>query len=248
MKFLPACLIIFLSITFYGCVQPNYNRLWFFTYDVDKSPVNKTGLTPASFLELRPDKTFTRDFGRFEYGTWEINGNRLLLSNQFGDKIAVAVRYMKGNNMQLIPDEFGTVDFEGQALPAAADDPFSLKKNRWRLKATAHESTEQLGDRLKNHFAFWESYFRWALENHITYIDVRSTPTPIKIYGNGFTIKPFDDLPQEWKSFFYDSVDCRQANAILEDLVKKNNIAWAHTDNKYKMFISAFQQLQQFVP
>jgi hypothetical protein len=85
------------------------------------------------------------------------------------------------------------------------------------------------------------------MDNEFSSVDVRSTPSPVKIYGNGFIIKPFGDLSAAWKSYFYDSADCAKANEMLVDIVHKNNIAWAHTDNKYKMFISAFQQMQQIL-
>ena len=70
-------------------------------------------------------------------------------------------------------------------------------------------------------------------------------PTLIKIYGNGLELKPYNTLPQKWISYFYDEEDCRKANGIMEDVLRNENIAWPHTDNKYKAFISVFQQLQQ---
>ena len=117
----------------------------------------------------------------------------------------------------------------------------------WHRVDTEADFLAEIKKRLRNHCSFWVSYFKWALENEMTTVDVRSTPTPIKIYGNGFTIKPFHELPDIWKSYFYDSSDCARSNAILEELVRTHTIAWAHTDNKYKMFISAFQQMQQFL-
>ncbi|HEY2349444.1 MAG TPA: hypothetical protein VGH64_10520 [Puia sp.] len=91
------------------------------------------------------------------------------------------------------------------------------------------------------------SYFNWALDNELTTVDVRSTPSPIRIYGNGFTIKSYGDLPETWKGYFYDSTDCARATTILKDIVRSHTIAWPHTDNKYKFFISAFQQMQHLL-
>jgi hypothetical protein len=119
--------------------------------------------------------------------------------------------------------------------------------NQWRIPATAKESDQEIRKRLFNHCQFWESYFTWALKNDISTVDVRSTPTLIKIYGNGFTLKPFAELPPIWKSYFFDAQDCEKANDMITDIFQKKNIAWAHTDNKYKMFISAFQQLKIFL-
>ncbi len=114
----------------------------------------------------------------------------------------------------------------------------------------AYESCRQrnrieIRNRLLNHFKFWELYFTRALNNEIQYIDVRSTPTPVKIYGNGFGLIPFEQLPAAWRAYFFDEEDCKIANDKIKSLFNRNAIGWPHTENKYKMFISAFQQLQQ---
>lgn len=102
----------------------------------------------------------------------------------------------------------------------------------------------EIRKRLYNHCQFWEAYFRWALDKGLNTVDVRSTPTPIKIYGNGFALKPTEDLPAEWVNCFYDANDCRKASDMIRDIFQHKTIAWAQTDNKFKMFLSAFQQLQ----
>jgi hypothetical protein len=83
------------------------------------------------------------------------------------------------------------------------------------------ESAAQIRMRLLNHCRFWEMYFTWALNNHIQYIDVRSTPTPVKIYGNGFGLKPFSELPDAWKMYFYDEEDCRAASEKIQYVFNK---------------------------
>lgn len=128
-----------------GCGN-SLNHCWFYSYGSGPGPDTTGGLTPASFIELRPDGTFTLDFGK-----------------------------------------------------------------------------------------------------KIDYLDVRSTPTAIKIYGNCFGLKPVDELPPRWTSLFYDSADCRKANDIIQDIFRHKTIAWANTDSKYKMFIGAFQQLEQYL-
>lgn len=69
-------------------------------------------------------------------------------------------------------------------------------------------------------------------------------PTLIKIYGNGFTLKLYSELPGKWKAFFFDTIDCRKANDMMKLLLSKNDIAWPHTENKYTAFIAVFQQMQ----
>jgi hypothetical protein len=224
-------------------------KIWFYTHTTD-SPELTDSLTPACFINLEKDGSYTSDFGHFDYGKWVYSNKQILLSGYQGNKSVMAINYLTGNEMQVGSPKGPFDNFESQpaAYTSVAENPFSKDNNRWRIKAVAKESAFQLKNRLRNHFRFWELYFTWALNNSIKYIDVRSTPTPIKIYGNGFSLKPIDQLPAAWKAYFYDEEDCQAANEKIKYLFDNNAIAWPHTENKYKMFISAFQQLQQKLP
>jgi len=222
--------------------------LWFYTFSGGPAEERDTLLTPASFAEIRADGSYTSDFGHFEYGTWSRKDQKLSLTNQENVTTSFSLSGLTRKEMQLTTGKGITMNFESQPISAKpADDPFSLVNNRWRLSARHKESMAEIRKRLFDHCRFWETYFTWALNDNISTVDVRSTPTPIKIYGNGFGLKPFDELPQEWKSCFFDEEDCKKANDLIEDIFHHKTIAWAHTDNKYKMFIGAFQQMEQFL-
>jgi len=239
------CLV---PVILYGCQSEKQliSRLWFYTYNAGPVDPQDTLITPASFLDLRQDGSYTMDFNGFDAGTWEFSKKQLILTDDRKQRTILPVSYVSEKNLQVsIPRKY--FDFEGfsNASMTTAEDPFSRENNRWRLPSAAKETDQQIIARLVNHFQFWQTYFRWALTHGIQYVDVRSTPTPIKIYGNGFGLKPFDQLPAKWKAYFYDEEDCRKANDKIKVLFDNNSIAWPQTDNKYKMFISAFQQLQQ---
>jgi hypothetical protein len=232
--------------------------LWLYTYSSDSvAGVNRldslttegsptASLTPASFLELRPDGSYTKDFGRFEYGIWMLKDNRLYLTGQTHETLIYPFTHV-GDDVQLSIEKHLLAHFENHPLAGSSThaDPFSKENNRWRIPADKKETDPEIKARLLNHCKFWEAYFTWALNDELSSVDVRSTPTLLKIYGNGFTLKPFKDLPGEWKSFFFDAADCQKANDQMEDLFRNHTIAWAHTDNKYKLFIGAFQQMEQ---
>jgi hypothetical protein len=245
-KYLSFFLIVLVTIT-NGCQsKTGIGQLWFYTYSSDPDP-DKSSLTPANFLELRSDKTFTADLGKFQSGHWDFKDQQLFLHADNGEINILLINFLKSKEMQVQTGKSSAANFDGLPVPDILKDPFSTLNNRWRKPATTNESDEQLKARLRNHCTFWVSYFSWALENELTTVDVRSTPSPIKIYGNGFTIKPYSDLPEIWKGYFYDSTNCIRATAILEEIVHTHTIAWPHTDNKYKMFISAFQQMQHLL-
>lgn len=226
--------------------QKKQAGLWFYTFS---NGVSSFGFnpTPASFMCLNPDNSYTLDFGKFQHGNWAVNGDTLILHG--AKEYYFLINSIGSSDLKLNPEPDVTCDFENQPYSFAVDavEPFSLKDNQWRIPATHKETLVQIRQRLINHCQFWKDYFTWALNNDIATIDVRSTPTPIKIYGNGFALKDINDLPATWQSYFYDADDCKQANAILQHLFEHNDIAWAHTDNNYKMFIGAFEQMEQLL-
>ena len=237
-----------ISLFLAGCnfLNNSISRLWFYTYS-DTFTDSDTTLNPTSFISLLKDGNYTLDFGTFDYGTWEYKNHELLLRSYTNKKIAFPVNSVTRSEMQLKSNDKQTSHFESQpsAFKTPEENPFIKQNNLWRIAAAKRESDKEIKNRLLNHLRFWELYFKWALENNIQSIDVRSMPTLITIYGNGITLKPYNTLPQKWISYFYDEEDCRKANGIMEDVFTNENIAWPHTDNKYKAFISVFQQLQQ---
>jgi hypothetical protein len=246
---LPVLLFAFMG--FSSCINGIHNHdsgIWFYTFS-SKGTSTEYTLTPASFLCLNPDKTYTLDFGKFEYGKWMKQADTLILDNSSGITEAFIIDDNNGNDLKLSTEPGVVCDFEAQPYSFSANSasPFAIQNNKWRMPATHKETPAEIKSRLINHCKFWKEYFTWAFDNSIETVDVRSTPTPIKIYGNGFALKEFDDLPVAWKNYFYDSADCKLANDMLKDTFTHNDIAWAHTDNKYKMFIGAFEQLEQML-
>jgi hypothetical protein len=242
-------LICFFIVAIFGsCLnsKPGISQLWFYTYSNDSS-FDKNNLTPANFLELSPDGLFSSDLGKFKSGLWSLKGRQLFLRADDGTENILFIDELKPDEMQIRTNQADAAHFDASPVPKKGRDPFSKANNLWRISARSRETDNQIRMRLRNHCNFWVNYFMWALDNEFTTVDVRSTPSPIKIYGNGFTIKKFRDLPESWRGYFYDSADCARGNVMLEDLVTTHTIAWAHTDNKYKMFISAFQQMEKYL-
>jgi len=204
-----------------------------------------TLLNAASFLNLQKDGSYSRDFGFYDYGKWAIEQNELILNSARMSKVRIPIKKQGKNELQLSASAELLVNFV--RTPAADNEanPFVPEHNQWRLAAQKHENTAELRNRLLNHCRFWELYFSWGLHNNINALDVRNTPTPIKIYANGFGLKKYNDLPQSWKRYFYDSTNCKQASDMLISVFSRHKIKWPETDSKYEMFISAFQQLQQ---
>ncbi len=239
-------ILITVSIVLFTRCQTTEQRMssaWLYTHYSGYSDNQKDDFSPASFLLLKDDGSFTCDFGVFEHGRWEYNDHILFLHAEGSSAFPVE---LKGKELILSKEDGMKLHFESSPVNLKDDNenPFSLGNNQWRIKALQKEADSQLIVRLLNHFRFWETYFAWADKHDIRSIDVRSTATPVKIYGNGFAVKPVEDLPAAWSSVFFDEEDCKRANQIISEQFKKNSISWPRTDNKFKMFTGAFQQLQ----
>jgi hypothetical protein len=244
------CFIVFfiLMYPFAGCVFYDRDvlcRIWFYGDESAGNDFDSSYLTPVSFISLYANGTYTRDFGAFEYGRWSTRKSTLVLVNYRNKMKVYGRQYTWPNSLKLFSNGY-TAGFEGQPslFTSAGDDPFSLQNNQWRVPATHKETNQELMNRLLNHCHFWEMYFSWALKNKMDYLDVRSTPTLLRIYGNGFVLKSFETLPARWHAYFFDDDDCRKANDMMKEIFQQHDIKVPDTKDKYKMFILLFQQLE----
>jgi hypothetical protein len=258
MSFLRSLLVLLMMVVVVsGCSRRKVlSKVWFYTYDgsTDKTEAADLVLTPVDFVNLQPDGEYTAHFGRFEVGKWELDGKYIVLksTDKSSDKKVTHLKLEHIDKNEIILDiqpenrYISSYHFEGTETGATNTvNPFSKENNLWRIKATHKESDQEITARLKNHFRYWEKYFEWGIKEDKKTLDVRSLPGPLKMYGNGFELVPLEDWAPEWKSNFYDIEDCRIAYNKLHYFFTYERIAWAKTDHKFKMFVSAFQQLQQ---
>jgi hypothetical protein len=223
--------------------------LWFYrSYDVSASNWD-TLVGRFSYLELKEDSTFTQDFGRFYHGNWKLKNNELYLTNQYHVTYIYTLRAIRETELGFSLGKERTAWFQRQpqSSGAASNDPFSVDNNRWRIPATQKETVGEIKQRLLGHFHFWELYFKWGAKYKDGALDVTGIPTPLKIYNNGFGLKHFSDLPPRWKSYFFDSADCRIADTLIKGVFKRNNIEWPDGDRQVDLFIGGVQQVEGFL-
>ena len=245
------CCMATLLAGFIACYTPDKpgSGLYFFMPVSDGMEQTDTLLTIASFLELRPDGSFTQDFGSFNYGDWTLNNRRLYLTTQRHKTYVYRVTSLTKKELDVALDSGRVGHFHLHAMPSGRPqkDPFSTYNNQWRIPATHKESDAEIRRRLYNHCQFWEVYFTWVEDWNEGVVDVAAFPSPLKVYGNGFGLKHYDKLPAEWKSFFYDEEDCHKADTLIKHTFHRHNIDWPDTNDDFKKLISGFQQLQRFL-
>ena len=248
-----------LTCTIISCKDKNdlLQKVWLYNEDQTKEQVienlTKYGgikdhrLTAANFIDLQPDGTYSSYLNSFENGKWYYKEQNLILVNRKKELVELVVN--KVDDKELVcTDKMKRAVYRFNGLPndftATAQNPFSVENNQWRIKAKHKESDSELRARLKNHFSFWEKYFAWGLTGKIDYLDIRSTPSLLKMYGNGFQLEYYENLFPEWKNSFYDTADCRIAYEHLYYKMYEKNIKWPDTKNRFERFVAAFHQLQ----
>ena len=250
-KFLYGCMTL-LSIGFLACYAPVKpgSGLYFYMPVADGDTTNSDSLlTQASFLALRSDGTYTQDFGHFDYGSWMLKDNRLYLTNQRHRTYIYLVASRTFKELDLTLDGGRRGHFRAHSMPSAKPekDPFSTFNNQWRIPAKHKESDAEIKQRLYNHCQFWEAYFTWAKDKDDGTVDPSGVPSPLKIYGNGFGLKHYDNLPTQWRSYFYDSIDCHKADTMIKHTFRRHDFIWPKTDDDMKKLISGTQQLQEWL-
>ncbi len=249
-------LILFLLVVLFllSCAssERKLNKVWFF---ISNEPVESredrrsltTDLGAISFLNFEPDGEYTAYFSAFEYGKWMVNEkDEIVLENYKKQQRVLPIERLTKNELSFVVND-QRYEFEGfdNKFTTVNENPFSKENNRWRMKAEHKESDAEISNRLKNHFHFWEKYFAWALDTEKEILNVRSLPSPLKIYSNGFGVIPYEEQSPKWTGNFYDSADSRIAFEKVNTLMKRENIDWPTTTNRFKLFASAFRQLQQ---
>lgn len=248
--------LAFLSVCVFSSCAPTEKKLskvWFFISSETATKAEGAkgnlpdDLSSLSFIDLQPDGTYTAYLSSFEYGRWLVNRkDQLVLENSRKKELILPIEKINEDELSVtLRDKVYQFGGFPNNFVSADENPFSLTNNQWRIKAVHKETEEEIALRLQNHFRFWEQYFAWALKTEKEILNVRSLPSPLKLYSNGFAVIPLEEQSQKWTSNFYDSADSRIAFDKINNLLIKEDIDWPNTKNRFKLFVSAFQQLQQ---
>lgn len=255
--------LLLLTVVQISCTyeeKRSFDKAWFYKDDLSREEqleniysyggTAEYGFTGASFLDLRPDGNFTSYFTAFDYGTWKLSDSTIILTDHNRGRMVLDVKKLEKRQMICLNQSTRKVyRFNGfeNATSSPGESPFSIENNRWRVPAAQPETDDALRSRLKNHFRWWESYFTWALHNKLKVLDIRSTPSVLEMYANGFELKYYDYQFPEWKHIFHDTSDCWRAYQMVYYLMYQKNIHWPKTENRFEGFVSAFRQLQEWM-
>jgi hypothetical protein len=218
--------------------------------------VTEPGLAPDSrfnsgnFIDLQADGSYSSYLPEYETGKWFFKDQMLILVNRKKDMLELQVNKVDDNEM-VCTNKLKRTIYRFKGLPnsfvSKAENPFSITNNLWRIKPLRRETDSELRKRMKNHFTYWKQYFAMGLKNRIEVLDIGSTPSLFKLYGNGIQLEYYENLFPEWKNCFYDSVDCRMAYENVYYKMYQKKIKWPDTEDRFERFVAAFSQLEQWM-
>jgi hypothetical protein len=239
-------LLFFLSlILIAGCGSGDVlSKAWI--YQEDENTEGDGRLSGASFIDLQKDGTYTCNLEDYQWGKWYRKKEKLVLVNNRGRIYDFKIESAEKDKLVLLDKIEGRkLSFAGfsNRFDTPGDNPFSRQNNRWRLKASGPETDQEITARLKNHFTYWEKYFAWGHDVNAKSLDVRSLPSPIKMYGNGFELLHPTQQSTGWTKTFYDTSDCRKAYEKLYYAMYRTKVKWMKSKNRYEKFADAFRQV-----
>ena len=261
MKPIILCLLVTTGILF-SCT-PKKDALvnaWIFNDAPIEGNMESLGAAPGlvidsrfntgNFIDLQADGTYSSYLAAYETGKWFFKDQMLILVNRKKDMLELQVNKVDDNEL-ICTNKLKRTIYRFKGLPnsyvSKAENPFSIINNLWRIKPVRRETDSELRKRMKNHFTYWKQYFAMGQKNKIEVLDIGSTPSLFKLYGNGIQLEYYENLFPEWKNCFYDSVDCRMAYENVYYKMYQKKIKWPDTEDRFERFVAAFSQLEQWM-
>jgi hypothetical protein len=90
-------------------------------------------------------------------------------------------------------------------------DPYLPHLNKWRINPIKVETDDEIYLRVLNHLDYLINYHDLALSPDNQGVSFRGIDTPILSTRGGVQFVDYYDLPESWKTLFYDDVDTRKA-------------------------------------
>ena len=102
-----------------------------------------------------------------------------------------------------------------------------------------NESTNEIIDRLQNHFSFLEKYLVWCNEEKQR-VKFHNLPSPIKIGKNGFRV---NNKNSKWSELFSEEEDLKESYRLVNKYFSAGKFKWTKHKNQAKNLISGLQQI-----
>ena len=165
----------------------------------------------------------------FDYGTWVYDdaAKTITLNNTIDKaKDIYKIARVTSNELTLVNagvNSSSNLKFiaPGKRFKNAADEPYFLENNRWRIKPKQKESDSAIHQRLKENIRFFVLFYRSVLAKDDKSVSFWGLPSCFKWYGGAIYLKKTDELKANWVDCFYNKEQAMQAYNLAERLLSQ---------------------------
>ncbi len=176
----------------------------------------------------------------FDYGSWDYDDATKIISlNNTIDKTRDQYKIAKvaADELTLVNVGVGSSNQlkfigSGKRFNNAADEPYFLENNRWRIKPKQKETDSAIHQRLKENIKFFILFYKSALAKDDQVVSFWGLPSCFKWYGGGIFLKDETLLPENWTGCFYNKEQALQAYKIAERLLEQK-YEWPKGENNW---------------
>ncbi len=186
-----------------------------------------------------------------DYGKWSFDGSAktITINNTVDREInTYKIALLSANEMILVNTGINSTTnlkfiAPGKRYIRAADEPFFLENNRWRIPPKAKEPDSAIHRRLKENIHFFILFYKSALAKEDQVISFWGLPSCFKWYGGGVFLKKETELKENWINCFYNKEQAMQAYALADKLLSQKYDWPKGEQNWLKLNLAVLEQM-----
>jgi hypothetical protein len=208
---------------------------------------------PVRSFSMAADFTIVKNIrNAMDNGTWKFDeANKILTlkytngSSDIYKLRALAANEMKLTNVGIKSETVLTFVSDAKRYKNAADDPFYITNNKWRIKPRASESDVAIKQRLKDNLRFFILFYRDVIARKSAAASFYGLPSCLEWYAGRISIQNKKEISQKWKNCFYNDAQAMKAYDMMDNVISKK-ITWPkNTINWLKKNLFALEQIYQ---
>lgn len=181
----------------------------------------KQGLVMSFFDDAQ--FTFILKDGGYSTGKWELDTDQKRIALNYNKEILTFTYSSKIEQQQWVI-ELEEENSENKLvlkriakpLKDYTEDQFYPANNQWRIPANEPESNEKLKARIANYVHHVALVFKSSTERKEGVISFTFSLGPIKLFDGNIGIYPFDQVPDAWKTTFFNEEQANEAYKLYE--------------------------------
>ncbi len=187
----------------------------------------------------------------FDYGTWSFDDatKTITINNTIDKETSIyKIASIAADELILVNTGIGSTTnlkfvAPGLRFKDDADEPFSLKNNRWRIRPKQKETDSAVHQRLKDNMRFFILFYKSVLAKDDKTVSFWGLPSCFKWYGGGIFLKKKEELKDNWIRCFYNEEQAMQAYKIASRLLEEKYEWPKGEQNWLKLNLAVLEQM-----